>query len=161
MAASTTKKAVLRRFDREPLAGYVNPLTYLQPAGVELLSAQGNVSAIAYEEIKSVPFVRDFLGGEEAERLVFHTRPKTEGLWLSLQFRDGEIMEGIMPNNLLQLERYGFTVIPPDPHSGNQRVFVPCAALRSAEVLGVVGSPLRKRRAKAAPKEQIALFDDL
>jgi len=28
-------------------------------------------------------------------------------------------------------------------------------------VLGVVGSPLRKRRAKAAPKEQIGLFDEL
>lgn len=160
MAASTTKKAVFRRFDREPLAGYVNPLTYLQPAGVELLSAQGNISAIPYEEIKSISFVRDFQSGEEAQRLVFHTRPKTAGLWVSLQFRDGEIMEGIMSNNLLQLDRYGFTVIPPDPYSNNQRVFVPRAALRAVEVLGVVGSPLRKRRAKAAPKEQIGLFDE-
>jgi hypothetical protein len=161
LAASTTKKAILRRFDREPLAGYVNPLTYLQPAGVEVLSAQGAVSTIPYEEIKSISFVRDFEGGDEAERLVFHTRPKTEGLWVRLQFRDGEIMEGIMPNSLLQLDRYGFTVIPPDPHSNNQRVFIPRVALRSAEVLGVVGSPLRKRRVQAAPKEQIGLFDDL
>jgi len=161
LAASTNKKAILRRFDREPLTGYVNPLTYLQPAGVELLSAQGNVSAIPYDEIKSISFVRDFQGGVEAERLVFQTRPKTEGLWVSLQFRDGEVMEGIMPNSLLQLDRYGFTVIPPDPYSNNQRVFVPRVALRSAEVLGVVGSPLRKRRAKAAPKEQIGLFDEL
>ena len=160
MAASTTKKAILRRFDREPLAGYVNPLTYLQPAGVELLSAQGNISAIPYEEIKSISFVRDFQGGEETQRLVFQTRPKTAGLWVSLRFRDGEIMEGIMPNNLLQLDSYGFTVIPPDPYSNNQRVFVPRAALRGVEVLGVVGSPLRKRRPKAVPKEQIGLFDE-
>jgi len=27
-------------------------------------------------------------------------------------------------------------------------------------VLGVVGSPLKKRKAKAAPKEQIGLFDE-
>jgi hypothetical protein len=161
LAASTTKKAVFRRFDREPLAGYVNPLTYLQPAGVELLSAQGNISAIPYGEIKSISFVREFQGGGEAERLVFHTRPKTEGLWVSLQFRDGEIMEGIMPNNLLQLDPHGFTVIPPDPYSNNQRVFVPRAALLSVEVLGVVGSPLRRRRPKAPPKEQIGLFDEL
>jgi len=160
LAASTTKKAILRRFDREPLAGYVNPLTYLQPAGVELLSANGNISAISYEEIKSIAFVRDFQGGEEAERLVFQTRPKTAGLWVSLQLRDGEIMEGILPNNLLQLDRYGFTVIPPDPYSNNQRVFVPRAALRAVEVLGVVGSSLRKRRPKPAPKEQIGLFDE-
>lgn len=161
MGASTTKKVILRRFDREPLAGYVNPLTYLQPAGVELLSANGAVSAIPYEEIRSISFVRDFESGVEADRLVFQTRPKTEGLWVSLQFRDGAVMEGIMPNSLLQLDRYGLTVIPPDPYSNNQRVFVPRTALRSAEVLGVVGSPLRKRRARAAAKEQIGLFDDL
>lgn len=160
MAASTTKKAVLRRFDREPLAGYLNPLTFLQPAGVELLSAQGAVSAVPYEEIKSISFVRDFQGGEGAERLVFQTRPKTEGLWVNLQFRDGDAMEGIMPNNLLQLDYHGFTIIPPDPYSNNQRVFVPRAALRAVEVLGVVGSPLKRRRAKPAPKEQIGLFEE-
>ena len=160
MAASTTKKAVLRRFDREPLAGYVNPLTYLQPDGVELLSAQGNVSAVPYREIKSISFVRDFQSGEEAERLVFHTRPKTAGLWVSLQFRDGEVMEGIMPNNLLQVEPYGFTLIPPDSYGNQQRIFIPRSALRSLEVLGVVGSPLKKRKVKAPPKEQIRLFDE-
>jgi len=69
-------------------------------------------------------------------------------------------MEGILPNNLLQLEHYGFTVIPPDPFSNNQRVFIPRTALRSVEVLGVVGSPLRRRRAKPVPKEQIGLFDE-
>jgi hypothetical protein len=160
LPASTTKKAIFHRFDREPLAGYVNPLTYLQPAGVELMSAQGNVSAIPYQEIKSISFVRDFQGGEDADRLVFHTRPKTEGLWVSLQFRDGETMEGIMPNNLLQLDTYGFTVVPPDPYSNNQRVFIPRSALRAVEVLGVVGSPLRRRRVKVVPKEQIGLFDE-
>jgi hypothetical protein len=160
LPASTTKKAIFHRFDREPLAGYVNPLTYLQPAGVELMSAQGNVSAIPYQEIKSISFVRDFQGGEDADRLVFHTRPKTEGLWVSLQFRDGETIEGIMPNNLLQLDTYGFTVVPPDPYSNNQRVFIPRSALRAVEVLGVVGSPLRRRRVKVVPKEQIGLFDE-
>jgi hypothetical protein len=32
--------------------------------------------------------------------------------------------------------------------------------LRAVEVLGVVGSPLKRRRAKPAPKEQIGLFDE-
>jgi hypothetical protein len=160
LAGSTTKKAIIRRFQKEPLAGYVNPASYLQPAGVELLSAQGNVSTVPYDEIQTISFVRDFEGAAEPGRRVFNTRPKMEGLWVSLQFRDGEVMEGIMPNNLLQLEPYGFTVIPPDPYSNNQRVFIPRAALQSLEVLGVVGSSLRKRRAKAVPKEQIGLFDE-
>jgi hypothetical protein len=159
VAGSTTKKAIVRRFDKEPLAGYVNPFSYLQSAGVELLSAEGNVSVIPYEEIKSISFVRDF-DSREADRRVFNTRPKMEGLWVTFQFRDGEVMEGVMPNNLLQMEHTGFTIIPPDPYSNNQRIFIPRAALRSVEVLGVVGSPLKRRKAKAAAKEQIGLFDE-
>jgi len=159
LAASTTKKAVIRRFEKESLAGYVNPVSYLQPAGVELLSAQGNVSTVPYDEIKTIAFVRDFEAGEP-ERHVFQTRPKMEGLWVSLRFRDGDVMEGVMPNNLLQLEHYGFTVIPPDPYSNNQRVFIPRVSPRSVEVLGVVGSPLRRRKPKPPAKEQIGLFDE-
>jgi len=160
LAGSTTKKAVIRRFDREALAGYVNPLTYQQPTGVELLSADGNVATVPYQEIKTVSFVRDFDAGDENTRLVFNTRPKMEGLWITFQFRDGEIMEGVMPNNLLPLDSQGFTVIPPDPYSNQQRVFIPRVALRSAQILGVVGSPLKKRKPKLPAKDQIGLFDE-
>ena len=159
LAGSTTKKAVLQRFDKEALAGYVNPVTYLQPTGVELLSAEGNIATIPYAEIKTVAFVRDF-DDPEPERHVFFTRPKMEGLWVSLRFRDGVVMEGIMTNNLLQLEPYGFTVIPPDSLGNRQRIFVPRPALVSIEVLGVVGSPLRRRKEKVASKEQFGLFEE-
>lgn len=160
MAGSTTKKAIVRRFDREPLAGYVNPSSFLQFTGVELLSAQGNVATVPYDEIKTISFVREFESGAEAERRVFNTRPKMEGLWVSFEFRDGEILEGVMPNNLLAIEPQGFTVIPPDPYSNQQRVFIPRTALRGAAVLGVVGSPLKRRKPKVPPKEQISLFDE-
>lgn len=159
MAGSTTKKVILRRRDREPLSGYVNPLTFQQSTGVELLSAQGNVSVVPYEEIQTVAFVREF-DTQEAGRNLFYTRPKMEGLWIRLQFHNGELLEGVMPNNLLQVEGYGIMVIPPDPNGNSQRVFVPRAALRSAEVLGVVGGPLRRQRAKAASKEQPRLFEE-
>jgi hypothetical protein len=159
LAGSTTKKAVLHRFDKEALAGYVNPISYLQPTGVELLSAQGNIATVPYADIKNVSFVREF-EGEEPERQVFLTRPKMDGLWVRLRFRDSEVMEGIMPNNLLQVEPYGFTVIPPDSYGNRQRIFVPRTALQAIEVLGVVGSPLKKRKGKEAPKEQIGLFEE-
>ena len=160
MAGSTTKKAVVQRFDRESLSGYVNPVSYLQLTGIEMLSAQGNVVTVPYDEIKTVSFVRDFDTPEESARQVFNTRPKMEGLWVSFQFRDGQVMEGVMPNNLLPAEPHGFTVIPPDPYSNQQRVFIPRSALRSVEVLGVVGSPLKRRKPKAPSKEQISLFDE-
>ena len=160
MAGSTTKKALIYRFDKESLGGYINPVSYLQPAGIELLSANGQIAAIPYTEIRSVAFVRDLDSAAEDSRKLFLTRPKMEGLWVRLTFRDGDVMEGVMPNNLLQVENQGFTVIPPDPYSNQQRLFVPRAALRSVEVLGVVGSPLKRRKTKAAPQEQIGLFEE-
>ena len=160
MATSTTKKAMIRRFQRESLAGYVNPLSYLQPEGIELLSADGQIIRVPYAEIKSVAFVRDFDAPSALERPVFLNRPKMEGLWIRFTFHDGEVMEGVMPNNLLPVEPYGFSVIPPHPFSAQQRIFLPRAALRSVEVLGVVGSPLKRRKEKAVPEAQIGLFGE-
>jgi len=158
LAGSTSKKVRINRFEREPLLGYVNPLTYLRPAGVELLTPDGNYAVVPYSEVKSVQFVKDFEPPDPAaERKVFNTRPKLDGLWV--KFRDGEVMDGILANNLLLMESQGFTVVPPDPYSNNQRLFLPRAALTELQVLGVVGSPLRRRKPKAAPKEQIGLFD--
>jgi hypothetical protein len=160
LAGSTSKKVVVRRFEREPVSGFVNPLTYLQPDGVELLTPAGSVSLLPYADIKAVCFVRDFASaGAEPEQKLFHARPKMDGLWVRMRFNDDEIMDGLLPNNLLQLEPFGFTVIPPNPSSNNQRVFVPKSALREFNVLGVVGSQLRPRKAKPAPKTQLEMFE--
>lgn len=164
MAGSTTKKAIVRRYDRESLAGYVNPLSFLQPAGVELLTAEGNVATVPYSDIKSIAFVREFDASGGTERSAFLTRPKMEGLWVRLHFRDGDLLEGVMPNNLLQIEAYGFTVVPPDSFGNQQKVFAPRGSLRSVEVLGVVGSPL-KRKGRAGTRtgardEQGELFGE-
>jgi hypothetical protein len=127
---------------------------------VEVLSVEGNIAAIPYADIKTIAFVRDFTPSDQPERRVFQTRPKMEGLWVVLQFRDGDALEGIMPNNLLQVEHYGFTIVPPDSSSNHQRIFAPREALRAVEVLGVVGSPLNRRKTKPGAKEQISLFDE-
>lgn len=160
MAVSTTKKVLVTRFDREPLAGFVNPQSYLQSEGLELLSQGGAVSVVPYPEIKLVCFVRDFQQGEPRKELrLFTTRPKMEGLWVRMRFRDGDVMDGMLSNNLLQLDSYGLSVVPPDPGFQNQRIFVPKAALSMVQVLGVVGSPLRMRKPKPAAKEQLEMFD--
>jgi hypothetical protein len=161
LAGSTTKKVLIRRFDREPLTGFVNAQTYLQPGGVELLTPAGALAVIPYVDIKVVCFVKDFDSVEVSqEKKVFNTRPKTDGLWVRMQLRDGEVLDGILSNNLLQLGPEGFTVTPPDAYSNNQRLFVPRAALTQFNVLGVVGSPLTRRKAKPAAQEQIGLFED-
>jgi hypothetical protein len=160
LAVSTHKKVLVSRFDRETLSGFVNPQGYLLSGGLELMTQGGSVSLIPYGEVKLVCFVRDFGQGEPRKELrLFTTRPKLEGLWLRMYFRDGDAMDGILSNNLLQLEAYGFSVVPPDPGFQNQRIFVPKAALTRMEVLGVVGSPLRApRKPKPLVKEQIEMF---
>lgn len=161
MASSTTKKVQIARFDRDSLSGFVNPATFLQPQGVEVLSLNGTALCVPYTEIKSVHFVREFLDGRiRLERTAFLARPKLDGLWVRLRFRDEETLEAVVPNNLLQLDPLGFTVIPPDFNSNNQRLFVPRAALIEVTVLGVVGSPLRRKaKAKPSDKDQIGLFE--
>ena len=160
LGVSTNKKVLVSRFDREALTGFVNPQTYLQPEGMELLTQEGSVTVVPYNEIKLVCFVRDFQQGEPSRELrLFTTRPKMEGLWIRMRFRDGDAMDGLLANNLLQLENQGFSVVPPDPGFQNQRIFVPRAALSGVQVLGVVGSPLRMRKTKPTPKEQLEMFE--
>ena len=158
MGNSTAKKVVVRRFDRSTLTGFVNPYSYLQPHEVEVLRPDGTISTLPYGEVKSVSFVKEFDGDPDTRR-IFLARPKLEGLWVRMVFTDGEVMDGVMANNLLSWEVAGFTVTPPEPDSNNQKVFVPRQALRSIQILGVVGSPLRAKRKRAAPDEgQPSLF---
>jgi len=158
VAGSTVKKVIVRRFDRENLNGFVNPFSYLQPQTIELLTPEGALLALSYGEVKSVCFVRDF-EAEEESRKVFLNRPKLAGLWVRMVFRDAELLDGILPNDLLAWEIAGYTVTPPEPDANNQRVFVPRQALKTIQVLGVVGSPLRTKRRKApAAPDQPTLF---
>ena len=160
MAGTTNKKVVIRRFEREPVTGFVNPRTYLLPGGVEVLTQGGTVTVVPYSEVKVVCFVRDFAtSGAEAGLRLFQARPKTEGLWVRMRFLDGDQMDGLLQNNLLQLEDYGFSVIPPNPSASNQRMFVPKTALQEFQVLAVVGSPLHPGRRKLPPKEQLEMFE--
>lgn len=162
MAGSTNKKVLVARFDRDTLSGFVNPQTYLSADSLELLTTTGTILVVPYSEVKTVSFVRDFDQGDARRELrQFTTRPKMEGLWVRMKFRDGDALDGLLSNNLLQLESQGFTIIPPDPGFQNQKIFVPKAALSEVHVLGVVGSPLRKgRKAKPAPEEQLEIFPD-
>ena len=162
MSGSTSKKVVVYRFDRETLPGFVHPQTWLNPGGVELLTPAGAVSIVPYSDIKSVCLVREWeLDGWRQERRLFGSRPKTEGLWVRALFRDNDVLEGVIANDLLQVDPQGFLLAPPDAFSNSQRVFVPRLAVKSFKVMGVVGSPARANRGKAAgkPEGQIELFE--
>jgi hypothetical protein len=157
LASSTAKKVVVRRFERETLSGFVNPYTYLQAQAIEVLKPDGALALLPYTEVKTVSFVKDFEAAPESGR-IFMTRPKLEGLWVRMVFQDGEVMDGILPNNLLTWDFAGFTVTPPEPDGNSQKIFVPRQALRGIQILGVVGSPLRNKKKKAPAADQPSLF---
>lgn len=161
MAVSTTKKVVVKRFDRGSVAGYVNPGSCFADRGVEVLTPGGSVLVIPYNDIKLVGFVRDFPNGQEPEeRKTFTHRPKASGLWVRMQFLDGDLWDGVLVNDLLQWEAHGFSVVPPDPASNQQRLFVPRTALKWMHVVAVIGGRAQARRKTEVSQDQIRLFEE-
>jgi hypothetical protein len=153
---------IVQRFDRENLSGFVQTDTWLTGGELELLAPEGTLIRVPLAQIKKIFFVREF---DEAlpERNRFLARPKIKGLWVRLSFRDGDELEGVLPNNLLLLDSAGFPVIPPDYAYATQRVFIPRTAVTEVQVLGVIGSPkkpdARRRTPALGEKRQIALFE--
>jgi uncharacterized protein DUF6982 len=106
-----------------------------------------------------VYFVREFGDAESLMRKTFTSRPRTEGLWVRLKFKDSEVLEGMMPNDLNLNSAEGFLINPPDLRSNTQRIFVPRSALESLTVLAVIGASRRRRRGVPADTRQVQLFD--
>lgn len=157
---STHKKVIVRKMDRDSVNGYVSPANFLVDGKLEMLNTAGNVVAVDLKEIKGVYFVREFGTAESLARKTFTTRPRTEGLWVRLRFRDNEIIEGMMPNDLAQLDGAGFFVNPPDTRSNTQRIFIPRSAVSAVTVLGVIGATTQRRRAAAADTRQVPMFSE-
>ena len=154
---STHKKVIVRKHDRDSISGYVAPANFVVEGKLELLNTAGNVVAIDLREIKSVYFVRDFSDSEPLLRKTFTTRPRTEGLWVRLKFKDSEVIEGILPADLTQNPPEGFLMNPPDLRSNTQRIFVPRSALTSVTVLAVIGAA--RRRKPVPDTRQVTLFE--
>ncbi|MFZ0286406.1 MAG: hypothetical protein WAL32_14345 [Terriglobales bacterium] len=157
---STHKKVVVRKIDRDSVNGFVAPANFVHEGKLELLNTTGNVIAIDLREVKVVTFVRDFGESESPSRKTFTTRPRTEGLWVRLRFKDGDVIEGMMPNDLLQASSEGYLINPPDLRSNIQRMFVPRSALESLTVLAVIGATRRRRRGMPSDTRQVPMFGE-
>lgn len=156
---STRKKVVVRKLNRDTLSGYVSPADFIVGGKVEVLNTSGNVVSIDLKDIKGIYFVREF-GEPDSLRKTFTTRPRTEGLWVRLRFRDNEVMEGMMPNDLTLMAPDGYLINPPDTRSNTQRIFVPRTALAQLTVLAVIGAAGSRRRAAAVDARQVPMFTE-
>lgn len=157
---STHKKVIVRKLDRDSVSGYVQAANFIFDGKVELLNTAGNVVYVPLQDVKGIYFVRDFDEDENVTRKTFTTRPRSEGLWVRMEFRDTDVIEAMLPNDLTQAGIDGFMVTPPDTRSNTQRIFVPRTALSSMQVLGVIGGPQARRKPAAVTADQVAMFEE-
>ncbi len=136
--------------DRTEHRGFLNPSTLAEGESLDLLTPTGEHDEIPVKNVRAIYFVREFTENFEPERKAFLSRPKLDGLWVRLKFRDEEVIEGVVPNDLLSLLDHGVQITPPDLHGSTLRMFIPRTALAEMTVLGVVGIARRK---PAAPAE--------
>lgn len=170
--SSSRKKVVVRRFLPGPLWGYL-PSEHLLHEGTSdtlgLLDLSGRVQPIPLADVKYVCYVRDFntadiMNPERLSRKTFLGRPRTEGLWLRLQLRDGDQLEGMAALDRAFADGWadegGTHLIPPDIRGNTQRLFVPRQAIATLEILAVVTTPTRKRAVQniSAEDQQPDLF---
>jgi hypothetical protein len=155
---STHKKVVVRKLDRDSLNGYVAPADFIREGKLEILNTSGNVVSIDLKDIKGIYFVREFGDSDSQARKTFTSRPRTEGLWVRLKFKDNEIIEGMMPNDLGLTMAEGFLINPPDLRSNTQRIFVPRTSVDSLTVLAVIGTARRQK--VSADVRQVPMFGE-
>lgn len=96
------------------------------------------VEDVRVKDVKAVFYVHSFEGNSQHKNLNFHTLvPTVHGIWMRLQFLDGEVMEGIVFNSIRYLVDPGFFLLPSDPHSNNKLVYVVKSCLADHRVLGL------------------------
>ena len=147
---TTHKKAVISLFEGKPEQVYLNSQTLGREESVEFLTRDGEHKTAELRDVKAVYFVKEFTDSFEPDRKTFLSRPKLDGLWVRLRFRDGDEMEGLVSNDLLELLDKGIRLTPPDLHGNTLWVFIPQTALAEMKVLGVVGVARRTPRDKTA-----------
>jgi hypothetical protein len=153
--ASTHKKVVVELGDRSALRGYLNPARLPGAETLDLLTQEGEHQEVPLPKVRAVYFVRDLEEGFAPERKVFLSRPKLDGLWVKVRFRDDVVLEGVIPNDLLVFLDNGLHLTPPDLNSNADRIYIPRPAIAELTVLGVVGVARRKPTPAAAAQPRL------
>jgi hypothetical protein len=157
---STRKRVVVRKLNKDLIKGFVDS-SQVCSSEIEILDREGRLVLVSLDEIKGVFFVRDFEGNpDRAERKIFRSRPRLAGLWVRVTFKDNEVLEALLPNNLLEVDPLGYLVTPPDVYSNNLKVFIPRSALTGMEVLGVISDGGVRRMSQRAAQARAAAISD-
>jgi len=166
--SNSPKKVLIRRFFGDILPGYLPQSDFVRQSSIDLLDLSGHIISLPVKDIKTISYVRDFnlsdtINPERLTRRSFLARPRTEGLWLRLTFKSGDLLEGLAPTDRSLLDALadddGLFLTPPDTRSNTQRLYVPRAAIAEFQLLAVITTPSRSRhRHTAAEPIQDDLF---
>jgi hypothetical protein len=105
---------------------------------VRPLDAKEPALAVRVREIKAIFVVKSFRGNHKRKGLRFYSNgPAVGSIWAEIQFKDNEIIEGLIENSMQHLLGDGFLLKPSDPQSNNICIYVNKAAIASYRVLGV------------------------
>jgi hypothetical protein len=161
--STSRKKVIVRRFSGDTLPGYLPHATFVKNQSLDLLDLSGRILSLPLNDIKTVSYVRDFnlsdpVNPERLTRRTFLARPRSEGLWVRMTFRSGDLMEGLAPTDRTLLDALvddaGLFLTPPDTRSNTQRLYVPRAALTELQLLAVITTPSRRQPLPGKPSKE-------
>ena len=170
--SSAIKKVIVRRFTGETLPGYLPQASFVRQQSLSLLDLSGRVQGLELNDIKHICYVRDFnlsdsVNPERLSRRTFLARPRTEGLWLRITFRTGDLLEGLAPTDagLLDdlIQDSGLHLSPPDARSNTLRMFIPRSAVSELQLLAVITTPSKRKPLPVGSKHSLQedLFTNL
>ncbi len=163
--SSLQKKTILRRFVGDVLHAYLPASGFVQENHIHYLNLEGRVTTVALREVKTVCFVRDFnlsdaVNPERLLRRTFVARPRGEGLWIRITFRDDpDVLEGLAATDDALLDGLttdaGLYLSPPDTRANTQRIYVPRLAIASLQILSVINSSSKRQIVNQTPAKDI------
>lgn len=133
VTAMPQNRIVVRFVDGRTLKGTTQDFAAAKDAFHVILSEGGaRPVRVATADLKAVFFVRDFLGNATYSEVKAFDAPVV-GRKVKVEFNDGEVLVGTTQS--YEPERPGFFMVPADPKSNNERMFIVRAAVRRVEFL--------------------------
>jgi hypothetical protein len=133
----TRNKVVAHYNDGSLLKGYTHDFTPARNTfhlTSQMIGDHGTVHEVKLSDLKAVFFVKTWKGSliyKEKKRFEEADTSHLRGMKIKVVFKDGETVRGVSLG-YSRLKR-GFFVIPLDPRSNNERIYVVSAAVREVK----------------------------
>ncbi len=127
---SSLHKVVVRTRDGQVIPGFASQDRMKDT--LKIITQQGKEQTFNLEKLKAVFFVKDFQGNPEYDEIKFLNKLSVSSrIWVRVEFFDGEVLEGKIPNDLELISSPGFYLSPSDHDTNNKRVWVIKSALKN------------------------------